>query len=403
MVRVLLVAWVLVAVPSSVRAACFWGDVAGYDCGLVTAEGCCKDGTHRYWCEGGVLCVEECFFADCGWTLLDGYACDTLMGMNSNDCPPIPTQCDPCGDVTEPGCCDDDVLYWCEDGCLQTIDCYWNDAPDDVCGWDPASGFYDCGGDGADPSGVSPWSCDGTCVPDCAGKACGPDGCGGACGTCAEGTQCVSGACEPGPCVPDCAGKACGPDGCGGACGTCVEGWMCRDGACAPVQVCVSDCEGRECGPDGCDGVCGTCVPPKKCNDEGRCYEPETCIPSCGDRECGTDGCGGVCGRCGQGETCVDGACVVGVPDAGAAGDAGGTADRDSGPAGEAVADPGNPGTTCAEGKVLRYGQCVEPEAPPAVDSSSGGCGTGRVGDRGAWWMLVAGLAWTRFRRRAHR
>lgn len=474
MARGLVLALGILIAPVSLRAACLWGDVAGYDCGQVTAEGCCKDGTERYWCEGGVLCVEECWFGDCGWTLLDGYTCDTLMGLYSNDCPPIPTTCDPCGDVTDAGCCDGDMLTWCEDGCLRTIDCFWNDPPDDVCGWEAGYGFYDCGGDGADPSGVNPWACDGACVPDCtgrecgwngcdgfcgtcpggetcidgtcepgtcvpdcalrdcgpdgcggscgdcpqgttcvdggceqdvcvpacAGKACGADGCGGSCGTCLGGTVCEAGACVQPPCVPACAGRSCGPDGCGGSCGDCLEGWTCRDGSCIQVTPCEPQCAGRVCGPDGCDGVCGVCISPRVCNDEGRCVDPQTCIPACGNRACGSDGCGGSCGTCDDGATCVSGVCrAETLPDAG-------TPDRDDG----APADPGGadaaPVPECPPGQILRYGQCVEPDLPPAAaDRNGGGCGAGAPGGAGAWLpgaMLLA-LALALARRRGAR
>jgi outer membrane protein assembly factor BamB len=79
----------------------------------------------------------------------------------------------------------------------------------------------------------------GTCAPTCNGAACGDDGCGGQCGTCAVGTSCNLGHCDP--CTPQCAGKSCGNDGCGGSCGACT-GTL----TCSAAFQCVESCGAKQ-------------------------------------------------------------------------------------------------------------------------------------------------------------
>jgi len=64
-----------------------------------------------------------------------------------------------CGDLTFAGCCLGSVSYWCDGAGLHSVDCSKNPPPQDVCGWNPEFGFYDCGGLGSDPSGKSPIDC----------------------------------------------------------------------------------------------------------------------------------------------------------------------------------------------------------------------------------------------------
>ena len=145
---------------------------------------------------------------------------------------------DPCGGVTWEGCCEGQVLTYCDAGTVLTVDC----ADNPQCGWDPGAPGYDCGTDGgSDPTGAFPRSCSGTC--SCDGRVCGDDGCGGSCGTCApEAPFCnADGQCEA-ACEPACAHKACGPDACGGQCGTCEAGTIC-------------DTATGQCAGDACQGV----------------------------------------------------------------------------------------------------------------------------------------------------
>jgi agmatine deiminase len=81
-----------------------------------------------------------------------------------------------CGSITYQGCCDGEVLKWCENNALQTIDCSGNPS----CGWQASAGYYDCGTSGAaDPSGTYPKNC-GTTPPTDMGVPTDapPTGCG---------------------------------------------------------------------------------------------------------------------------------------------------------------------------------------------------------------------------------
>ncbi len=64
-----------------------------------------------------------------------------------------------CGGVPYAGCCRDGRTFWCDLDALHAIDCTHNESPNNTCGWNAEAGFYDCGGSGADPSGVWPEIC----------------------------------------------------------------------------------------------------------------------------------------------------------------------------------------------------------------------------------------------------
>ena len=280
------------------------------------------------------------------------------------------------GVLTYAGCCSGTRLIWCgnaegDTGPLCGLDCISNATEaGKVCGWS-SSGWYDCGGSGADPSGTNPLECTGwSCTSNCTGKQCGPDGCLGTCGTCTAGHYCdAGGACQ----ACTCAGRTCGADPCGNPCGTCPAGKGCDstgncvaiptecvakatagcpgcaceacvcngngsfggdaaccstawDSACAgdcgaycggPTCPCVPACAGKTCGPDGCGGTCGTCGGVGQvCNGAGTC-----CVPDCSGKACGSDGCGGTCGTCAAGRYCNAGqqcaACSCGDRDCG--------------------------------------------------------------------------------------
>ena len=139
---------------------------------------------------------------------------------------------------------------------------------------------------------------DGRRPSDCASDA----GCTVADGgipTCDEGTRWNGERCEPdGTCRPDCAGRACGADGCGGTCGECDAGNRCDSGACVPdATPCPehSHAEGDACVCD--EGylsleACGRCVP----DGGGGC--PENAFATEGGCQCvagygvSADGCG---------------------------------------------------------------------------------------------------------------
>jgi agmatine deiminase len=133
-------------------------------CGNITAAGCCQGSTLKY-CDGGKLVSMDCTAnPQCGWNATQSwYDCGTagtadpsgtyVMNCDAvTDAAPI----DPCGGVTYEGCCDGEVLYYCENNQLVTIDCTQGPS----CGWQPSGPYYDCGTDGsADPSGQFPKAC----------------------------------------------------------------------------------------------------------------------------------------------------------------------------------------------------------------------------------------------------
>ena len=223
------------------------------------------------------------------------------------------------------GCCDDQGrVVWCQGGMLYCHDCRSNPDGHRTCGWRAADGGagYDCGGDGADPTGVFPLACGAPCVPECEGRACGSDGCGGYCGTCGEGLVCEAGRCvDPDAAYPDaCRGFG---EPSGGACPDFVSTYGCCDAQgrvvwCDRGRLYCNDCsrnpapqdacgwfemegfQGYDCGGDGEDPgglaprVCGA-----------------ACEPQCGTNRCGPDGCGGLCGQCDGDRLCSGGACVT--------------------------------------------------------------------------------------------
>ena len=246
---------------------------------------------------------------------------------------------DDCGDTGFEGCCTiEGTSQWCENDVLCEVRCMENADPALVkCGWDDASGFYDCGGHTQpDPSCVNPWNCPGECVPcgnivyegccdgqtltwcecgcirtiDCSQNTPPGDTCGWLTDPgfydCGQLDGDPSGAfpidCDKDvPCVPDCTGKDCGDDGCGLSCGTCDANYFC-DGN---DQCAICTCMGKECGDDGCGGSCGTCT-------EGYSCQGGTCVGG-GTGACGadpTETCQDYCGEQGAGGCYCDEACV---------------------------------------------------------------------------------------------
>jgi len=305
--------------------ACHDGACIHLGCSPLEGPGCdgcgceaCVCEVDPYCCETqwDDLCVAQCAdpcgepcpcLPDCA-----GKACgDDGCGGSCGTCP-AETACEegacvpviPCDGVTYAGCCDEQVLKWCENDSLKTIDCTNNQAPNDVCGWKEAAGFYDCGGSGADPGGTNPLYCPGTCVPDCTAKECGNDGCDGSCGVCDAGFDCsVDGLCTPEP-VP-CDGVSF--EGC---CDEKVLKW------CEDETLQTLDCSGNEPPND----VCGwnEAAGYYYCGQSGEdpsgshpIYCPGACVPECTGKECGDDQCGGSCGSCRADASCVDGLCLA--------------------------------------------------------------------------------------------
>ncbi|MFH1530109.1 MAG: agmatine deiminase family protein [Pseudomonadota bacterium] len=267
---------------------------------------------------GAIHCISKLVAAG-QWTPLEAKP-DVIC--DSYDCYPGGGGPTGCGDVTFEGCCEGNLLQYCNNNQIVQQMCNSN-----TCGWDSQGGYYNCGtSGGSDPTGQNPKACDGGCTPQCAGKECGTDGCGGVCGLCGPDETCTGGACVA-DCVPGCVGKDCGPDGCGGTCGACGAGEVCTNGGlcaippdpCGDVDYvgCCDDatlvwCENNAlqtltcdtCGWDAGLGFynCGFTGQdpsgdhPKACDG--------SCIPACGGKDCGDDGCGGSCGACVLGEIC---------------------------------------------------------------------------------------------------
>ena len=304
-----------------------------------------------------------------------------------------------CGDVTYEGCCEGDLLQYCEGGQLKQSQC---DAGS--CGWDAGKGFYNCGTNGGgDPSGQHPKDCGGGCQPACAGKECGGDGCGGSCGTCPAGEDCVAGICEDEPCQPACAGKECGGDGCGGSCGACPAGEGCDQGQCVGsgdacggityegccdgdlLQYCADgELGAMDCTAESADNICGWfagdasnpagyyCGPAGAVSPAGDptgtfplACPGATCTPDCAGKACGDDGCGGACGTCAGGLVCAEGACAC-QPDCG----------------GKQCGDDGCGGLcgTCPDAWYCDLGACVAGTCDPVCEGREcGGDGCGAL------------------------
>ena len=165
---------------------------------------------------------------------------------------------DSCGGINYDGCCDGNVLQYCDEGQLAGGDC-----GDGGCGWDPNNEWYDCTFQGEDPSGAKPRDCSeytGGEPNPCAGKECGPDGQGGTCGECEHGFECAGGLCEE-KTGPECGDGVCDEgedcDSCATDC-ACAEGSECVNGQC--LAPCDDECADGEV---GCEGILPwTCVLP---------------------------------------------------------------------------------------------------------------------------------------------
>ncbi len=143
-------------------------------CGAISSVGCCAEAT-LLRCQSGELEITNCLtgdFESCGWLVdSNSYGCggkgSDPTGVYPSVCPAPPLQ-DVQAEVVLPavcsglgfvGCCGGDELYWCDVGGLHQLDCAGNPAPYDQCGWNPTAAYYDCGGNGTDPSGEASGVC----------------------------------------------------------------------------------------------------------------------------------------------------------------------------------------------------------------------------------------------------
>jgi hypothetical protein len=338
-------------------------DCTGGACGGIDFAGCC-DGELLIWCEDGELRMMHCGGAPaCGWNSEDQYYdCGTAGGEEPSgtyplicgetpapvcgngicepgespaDCPGDCPEQGPCGDgecgpgesfgdcpedcilpgcgaIGFEGCCDGELLRWCQDGELYQAHC----AGSPSCGWSE-EGYYDCSTAGeADPSEANPKDCsaqpsrpgcgDGdcqtgetpvSCPADCSPTPVGP-GCGN--GYCEHGETpslcaadcnaehppvCGNGWCEVGEddsdCRQDCGQSICGNTACeaGESAVTCPADCeaasTCGDGNCTggeTAATCAADCapQGESCG----DGICQLAEGCKTCPDDcGSCLD----------------------------------------------------------------------------------------------------------------------------------
>lgn len=230
-----------------------------------------------------------------------------------------------CEGIGIAGCCDaEGRVTWCQDGRLYCLDCRDNPAGQQSCGWRTAGGAggYDCGGSGADPSGLFPRECRPPCRPDCRDRECGADGCGGTCGTCDDGRVCESGRCiDPGARYPEACRGFTEPSG--GACPDSIRSYGCCDDRgrvvwCDRGRIYCNDCSRNPAPQDSCGWVQQEAFLGYDCGGNGEDpagMVPRTCgavcRPDCGSRRCGPDGCGGLCGTCGSDRLCSGGDCIV--------------------------------------------------------------------------------------------
>jgi len=253
--------------------------------------------------DGGGRCVTFCSNVGSAAECPDGATCVGLQDPQTGQEGVCYIFESSCGDITYEGCCDGEVLRWCEDGQIQTMDCAGNP----FCGWQTGEGFYNCDTDGAgDPSGVFPRDCGGSMGPVCGDGAC--DGgetaasCPADCGTVMP-SPCGDGVCDPleteTSCPVDCAAASCD--------GGITEAGCCEGQTlvfCTVDGLKAADCAADlACGWNAAAGAysCGTAGTPDPSG-----VRPHFCADlealSCGDAVCdpgeGCESCPVDCGGC---------------------------------------------------------------------------------------------------------
>ena len=149
----------------------------GPGCGTVPYEGCCI-GQSLAYCAGTQVMAKPCDVTHpCGWSVAFGMYtcgggvpadpsgtfardCNVDLGVPSSDAP-APADAQPsdgagCGPLGLAGCCEGEVVYFCSGSQVLSLDCSGQPS----CGWNGASGYYDCNTSGApETSGAHPMSC----------------------------------------------------------------------------------------------------------------------------------------------------------------------------------------------------------------------------------------------------
>ena len=133
-------------------------DGCGGSCGscpsgkTCNSEGFCETGSCTPNCSGKVCGSDGCG-STCG-------SCPT--GQNCNSSGQCETAGQACNGVGYEGCCNGEILQYCDGEVLQGGQC----EEGSPCGWRPTEKYYDCGTDGGeDPSGEFPKDCSAYSAP----------------------------------------------------------------------------------------------------------------------------------------------------------------------------------------------------------------------------------------------
>ncbi len=325
------------------------------------SEGDCQTGLLCVQSSDGSFCTQYCSDPDTGGGCPSGYYCVPLQtppasgdgvcfpsstGCGNGTCDAGETyqNCEPdcvssnCNGVPYEGCCDGNVMAWCENSQLYMINCDGNDS----CGWSASAGYYDCGtAGGSDPSGSFSISCSTSTGPVCGNGTCESGETATSCPADCKTTTpavCGDGKCQapetsdscPSDCLiggdPVCGdGKCEAPETSDSCTADCLIGGtaVCGDSKCEAPETsdsCPADCliGGTVCGDSKCeapetsDSCPDDCLVTSQCGD-GACEGTETAascpadcsvdVPlACGDGVCGDDetceNCPDDCGDC---------------------------------------------------------------------------------------------------------
>jgi len=313
----------------------------------------CPDPDGGSGCPSGYLCVPlsqpppsgdgVCYKTSSSQTCGNG-KCES--GESYQSCP---ADCagGSCGSVTYEGCCEGELLKYCDQGSLKSINC----SSKPSCGWNGQASYYDCGtAGGADPSGQNPKSCSSTpqvvcgngkceagessatCPADCPaqpvcgdGKCQAPENSSSCPQDCQTAAECGDGKCQApetsSSCPADCDvqtqpvcgdGKCQAPETSSSCPADCVvTGPVCGNGKCESGETyptCPKDCGGQS-GPSCGNGYCENGETPTTCTSDCSGMNP----PVCGNGYCevgeNADSCANDCGA--MGSVCGDGKCIA--------------------------------------------------------------------------------------------
>jgi hypothetical protein len=144
---------------NAVETFCDSGEIAGSTTGFTYNCEKFTDGPEGSYNLSNTLTVT--------WEEIDLEVCDDGIdndGDGAADCDDSDcasdAACSECGDLTHEGCCDGDILRFCEEGAPSSADCSFEEGF--VCSWYEGEGYYGCKEESdsvADPSGVHPLEC----------------------------------------------------------------------------------------------------------------------------------------------------------------------------------------------------------------------------------------------------